>query len=138
ATVEERQVPEDGTAGAAQATDERTVPSGRSRRIITAGLVMAMAVVALEQTVVVTALPTIVGEFERLDLYPWVFSAYLLTSTVTMPLYGKLADVFGRWRIFLFGITLFLLGSLLCGMVESMTALIVFRALQGLGAGAVM
>jgi EmrB/QacA subfamily drug resistance transporter len=97
-----------------------------------------MAVVALETTVVVTALPTIVGEFDRLDLYPWVFSAYLLTSTVTMPLYGKLADVFGRRGIFLFGITLFLLGSLLCGVAQSMTALIVFRALQGLGAGAVM
>jgi EmrB/QacA subfamily drug resistance transporter len=110
----------------------------RARRLVTAGLVLAMAVVALETTVVVTALPTIAGEFERLDLYPWVFSAYLLTSTVTMPLYGKLADVFGRRRIFLFGMVLFLAGSALCGLAQSMTELVVFRAVQGLGAGAVM
>src|SRR5205814_1478322 len=110
----------------------------RARRIVTAGLVLAMAVVALETTVVVTALPTIAGELDRLDLYPWVFSAYLLTSTVTMPLYGKLADVFGRRRIFVFGIVLFLVGSVLCGLAQSMVQLIVFRALQGLGAGAVM
>lgn len=97
-----------------------------------------MAVVALETTVVVTALPSIAGELDRLDLYPWVFSAYLLTSTVTMPLYGKLADVFGRRRIFLFGMMLFLLGSVLCGLAQTMTQLIVFRAIQGLGAGAVM
>src|SRR3954470_3681972 len=109
----------------------------RARRIVTAGLVLAMAVVALETTVVVTALPTIAGELDRLDLYPWVFSAYLLTSTVTMPLYGKLADVFGRRRIFLFGIVLFLAGSILCGLAQTMTQLILFRALQGLGAGAV-
>ena len=99
---------------------------------------MAMAVVAMETTVVVTALPTIVGELDRLDLYPWVFSAYLLTSTVTVPLYGKLADVFGRRRVFLFGTALFLAGSVLCGLAGGMTELIVFRALQGLGAGAMM
>lgn len=123
-------------AGAGQG-QERAI-SGRTRRIVTAGLVLAMAVVALETTVVVTALPTIVGELERLDLYPWVFSAYLLTSTVTVPLYGKLADLFGRRRVFLFGVSLFLAGSMLCGLAQDMTALILFRALQGLGAGAVM
>jgi EmrB/QacA subfamily drug resistance transporter len=113
------------------------IPPGRARQIITAGLVMAMAVVAMEQTVVVTALPTIVGELDRLDLFPWVFSAFLLTSTVSVPLYGKLADLFGRRRVFLFGIALFLAGSMLCGLAQSMTQLIVFRAVQGLGAGAV-
>ena len=97
-----------------------------------------MAVVALETTVVVTALPTIAGELDRLDLYPWVFSAYLLTSTVTVPLYGKLADVFGRRRVFLFGMVVFLAGSILCGLARGMTELVVFRAIQGLGAGAVM
>ena len=112
--------------------------TGRARRIVTAGLVLAMAVVALEVTVVTTALPTIAGEFGRLDLYPWVFSAYLLTSTVTVPVYGKLADLFGRKRVFLLGIALFLVGSILCGLARSMGELIAFRALQGLGAGAVM
>ncbi|MCC7370900.1 MAG: MFS transporter [Chloroflexi bacterium] len=124
--------------GAAPAADERAFPPGRARQIITAGLVLAMAVVALETTVVVTALPTIAGELDRLDLYPWVFTAYLLTSTVTVPLYGKLADVYGRRSVFLFGIVLFLIGSVLCGLASGMTQLIVFRALQGLGAGALM
>jgi EmrB/QacA subfamily drug resistance transporter len=118
--------------------DRPGAPSGRARRIITAGLVLAMAVVALETTVVVTALPTIVGELDRLDLYSWVFSAYLLTSTVTVPLYGKLADIYGRRRVFLFGISVFLLGSVMCGLAQDMTGLIAFRAIQGLGAGAVM
>jgi EmrB/QacA subfamily drug resistance transporter len=97
-----------------------------------------MAVVALETTVVVTALPTIAGELDRLDLYAWVFTSYLLTSTVTVPLYGKLADVYGRRKVFLFGIALFLVGSVLCGLANGMTELIVYRALQGLGAGALM
>ena len=111
---------------------------GRARQIVTVGLLLAMAVVALEVTVVTTALPTIVGEFDRLDLYPWIFSAYLLTSTVTVPLYGKLADLFGRRRIFLFGMALFLVGSALCGLARGMGELVAYRAIQGLGAGAVM
>jgi len=105
---------------------------------VTAGLVLAMAVVALEVTVVTTALPTIVGELDRLDLYPWVFAAYQLTSTVTVPVYGKLADLYGRRPVFLFGIALFLVGSVLCGLARGMEELVAFRALQGLGAGAVM
>ena len=109
-----------------------------ARRVVTTGLVLAMAVVALEVTVVTTALPTIVGEFDRLDLYPWVFSSYLLTSTVTTPLYGKLADLYGRRRIFIIGIAFFLIGSVLSGLATSMGQLIAFRALQGLGAGAMM
>jgi EmrB/QacA subfamily drug resistance transporter len=128
----------DASTVAAPPAEERAFPPGRTRQIITAGLVLAMAVVALETTVVVTALPTIAGELDRLDLYPWVFTAYLLTSTVTVPLYGKLADVIGRRRIFIFGVMLFLVGSVLCGLANSMIQLIIFRALQGLGAGALM
>jgi EmrB/QacA subfamily drug resistance transporter len=134
--VEDRQrVPAQATG---EQAPERAAVTGRARQIITAGLVLAMAVVALETTVVVTALPTIAGELDRLDLYPWVFSAYLLTSTVTVPLYGKLADIFGRRRIFLFGMAVFLIGSVLCGLAQGMLELILFRALQGLGAGALM
>ena len=121
----------------APSRQEDEAPRG-NRRLVTVGLVLAMAVVALETTVVTTALPTIVGEFGRLDLYPWAFSAYLLTSTVTVPLYGKLADVFGRKRVFVWGMVLFLLGSILCGLARGMGELILWRALQGLGAGAVM
>ncbi|MGE3272597.1 MAG: MDR family MFS transporter [Chloroflexota bacterium] len=126
------------SAPAGREAEAPAVPPGRIRQIITAGLVLAMAVVALETTVVVTALPTIAGELGRLDLYPWVFTAFLLTSTVTVPLYGKLADVFGRRRVFLFGVSLFLIGSVLCGLAQTMMQLILFRALQGLGAGALM
>jgi EmrB/QacA subfamily drug resistance transporter len=136
ATVEDREEAGASLTAPEPEADERAIPPGRARQIITAGLVMAMAVVALETTVVVTALPTIAGELDRLDLYPWIFSAYLLTSTVTVPLYGKLADVFGRRRVFLFGMVVFLAGSILCGLARGMTELIVFRAIQGLGAGA--
>lgn len=97
-----------------------------------------MAVIAMEVTVVTTALPSIVGELDRIDLFPWVFTAYLLTSTVTVPLFGKLADVYGRRRVFTLGVAVFLVGSVLCGAATSMEQLIGYRALQGLGAGALM
>ena len=97
-----------------------------------------MAVIAVEATVVTTALPTVVGELRDLELFPWVFSAYLLASTVTIPLFGKLADLYGRRPLFLGGMAIFLLGSVLCGLASSMPLLVAFRALQGLGAGAVM
>src|SRR5215510_5853046 len=92
---------------------------------------------ALEMTVVSTAMPTVVGELGGIEHYAWVFTAYLLAATVTVPIYGKLADLFGRKPIMLFGIGLFLVGSILCGVAWSMPALIAFRAVQGLGAGAV-
>ena len=120
-----------------------TTPTGHTpqaaagRRLITTGVLLGLAVVAIEVTVVTTALPTVVGELSGLELYPWVFSAYLLTSTVTVPIFGKLADLFGRKPIFLGGMVVFLLGSVLCGLAASMPLLVAFRALQGLGAGAV-
>src|SRR5205085_12019855 len=82
--------------------------------------------------------PTIVGKLGGISLYSWVFSAYLLTSTTTVPIYGKLADLYGRKPLFLFGSALFLLGSALSGAAQSMEQLIIFRAIQGLGAGAVL
>ena len=87
-----------------------------SRTIVTIALMLAMAVAALEQTVVSTAMPSIIATFKGLEIYPWVFSAYLLASTVTTPLYGKLADLFGRKRLLLFGLGMFMLGSILSGL----------------------
>jgi EmrB/QacA subfamily drug resistance transporter len=106
--------------------------------ILTAGIMAAIAVAALDSTVVGTAMPTIIGQLGGLGQYAWVFSAYLVTSTVTVPIYARLADVYGRKPIFLFGISLFVIGSALCGLAGAMNELIVFRALQGLGAGAVL
>jgi EmrB/QacA subfamily drug resistance transporter len=97
-----------------------------------------MFLAALEATAVATAMPTAVSEFGSLERFSWTFSAYLLASTVTVPLYGKLADLFGRKRIFLIAIGLFLVGSILCGMAGSIGQLIAFRALQGIGAGGVI
>ena len=91
----------------------------------------------MDATIVSTALPTIVGQLGGLSLFSWVFSVYLLTSTVTVPLYGTLADIYGRKPILIFGASVFLIGSALCGLAGSMEELILFRAVQGLGAGAV-
>src|ERR1051326_70292 len=113
-------------------------PTQRSRTLITVGLMLAMLLAAMESTVVSTAMPTVIGELHGIRYYSWVFSAYLLTSTTTVPIYGKLADLFGRRPIFLFSIILFLIGSMLSGMAHSMPQLILFRGLQGLGAGGVL
>jgi len=98
-------------------------------------LMLAMGLAALDQTVVSTALPTIVGDLGGLDHYSWVVTAYLLTVTVTTPLYGKLGDLYGRKRVFQVAIVIFLVGSALCGTSQNMNQLIGFRALQGAGAG---
>src|SRR5687767_6339289 len=98
----------------------------------------SMAVVALEGTVVTTALPSVVGELQGLTLYPWVFSIYLLASTTTVPIYGKLSDVYGRKPVLLTGLGIFLLGTALCGAAQSMVQLVALRGLQGIGAGAVL
>src|SRR5947209_1656063 len=104
----------------------------------TLGLMLGTALTALDTTIVGTDLPSIVVKLGGITLYSWVFSAYLLTSTTTVPIYGKLADLYGRKPMFLFGTALFLLGSVACGSAQTMVQLIVFRAIQGLGAGAVM
>jgi EmrB/QacA subfamily drug resistance transporter len=102
---------------------------------IYAGLMVTLALAALDQTIVATALPRIVGDLGGITQYSWVFTAYMLTSTVTVPLYGKLGDVYGRKNLFLLSIVVFLIGSALCGAAQSMTQLVVFRAVQGIGAG---
>jgi EmrB/QacA subfamily drug resistance transporter len=102
---------------------------------IYAGLMVTLLLAALDQTIVATALPRIVSDLGGITQYSWVFTAYMLTSTVTVPLYGKLGDVYGRKNLFLFAIVVFLLGSALCGAATDMTQLVVFRAIQGIGAG---
>jgi EmrB/QacA subfamily drug resistance transporter len=111
--------------------------SRKAKIIVTAGLMLGMFLAALDTTIVGTAMPSIVGKLGGITLYSWVFSAYLLTSTTTVPIYGKLADLYGRKPLFLFGSALFLLGSMASGASQSMEQLILFRTLQGLGAGAV-
>ena len=96
-----------------------------------AGLMLAMLLASLDQTIVATALPTIVGELGGLDQLSWVVTAYLLASTVSTPIYGKLGDLFGRKPIFLFAIVVFLVGSALCGLSQNMGELIAFRAAAG-------
>src|SRR5687768_15936208 len=112
--------------------------SRRRRRAITAGLLLGMGLGALEATVVGTAMPTVIATLGGLAHYSWVFSAYLLTSTASVPIWGRLSDLYGRRRMYLLGVAVFLAGSALSGVAGTMTQLIVFRAIQGLGAGAVI
>src|SRR6266567_1840627 len=102
------------------------------------GVLLVMLLASLDQTIVSTAMPRVIADLQGFDRYTWVSTAYLLTSTVMVPIYGKLSDMFGRKPIFLFGIVVFLIGSALSGASQSMNELIAFRALQGIGAGALM
>jgi len=99
------------------------------------GTMLITFIAILDQTIVGTALPRIVADLKGFDLIAWITIIYLLTSTVTIPIYGKLSDLFGRKPIFLFGIVVFLIGSILSGAAQSMTQLVIFRGLQGIGAG---
>lgn len=112
--------------------------SDRRRWAVTVGVMTGMAIAALEATVVGTAMPTVIASLGGINHYSWVFSAYLVTSTVTVPVWGKLSDLYGRRLLYQLGIGVFLLGTLLSGLSTSMTQLIVFRAVQGLGAGALV
>lgn len=107
-------------------------------RLLMFGLMTGMLLAALDQTIVGTALPTIVGELGGINHYSWVVTAYLLASTASTPLYGKMADLYGRRPVFLFSIGTFLVGSLLAGLSQNMTQLIVTRGIQGLGAGGLL
>jgi EmrB/QacA subfamily drug resistance transporter len=101
-------------------------------------LMLSTALIALDATIIATAVPSIVRDLGGFAQFPWLFSIYLLTQAVTVPLYGKLADVIGRRPVLFFGIAVFLAGSVLCGVAWSMPSLIVARAVQGIGAGAVL
>ncbi|HEV7237054.1 MAG TPA: MFS transporter, partial [Ktedonobacteraceae bacterium] len=117
-------------------------PQGNGRRIhgfalgsVLAALMLTLLLEALDQTIVGTALPKIVGELQGFDRYTWVVTAYLLASTTMIPIIGKLSDQFGRKWFFVAGVIIFLLGSALSGVAQTMDQLIAFRAIQGLGAG---
>src|SRR3954471_5847548 len=116
-------------ATAADKTEAPNVP------VVFGGLMLVLLLAALDQTIVATALPTIVGDFGGLKHISWVVSAYLLAQTAVTPLYGKLGDLLGRKVVLQSAIVLFLAGSALCGAAQGMTELIVFRAIQGLGGG---
>jgi MFS family permease len=108
------------------------------RRYVTAALMLVMVLASIEQTVTATAMPTIIGDLHGLEHYAWVTAIYLLASTISMPLYGRLADAMGRKRILVAAILIFLAGSVMSAYAQSMTQLIVFRGVQGLGAGGIM
>jgi EmrB/QacA subfamily drug resistance transporter len=111
--------------------------SKRRKALIVVATLIGTFLAALDATVVGTAMPTVIGELGGLRLYPWVFASYLLSATVTVPVFGKLSDTYGRKPIYLTGVALFLLGSVLCGTAQTMEGLILYRTIQGLGAGAV-
>ena len=109
-----------------------------NRPLVLASVILAMFMAAVEATIVSTAMPSIVGELGGFQLFSWVFSSFLLMQAVTVPIYGKLADLYGRKPVLTAGIILFLVGSVLCGLATSMKWMIIFRFIQGIGAGAVL
>ena len=125
-------------SAAAEAPASNLALSPRRRRLVTAGVMTGMFLGALESTVVGTAMPTVIASLGGLSSYSWVFSVYLLTSTVSVPVWGKLSDMYGRRNFYMLGIGIFLLGSALSGQSHGMLELIIFRAIQGLGAGALV
>lgn len=112
-------------------------PDTAGRTLVLAACLMATFMAAVESTIVATTIPTIVGELGGFDLFSWIFTIYLLTQAVSIPVYGRLADLYGRKPVFYAGVGLFLLGSTLCGFAWNMLALVCCRALQGFGAGAI-
>jgi MFS family permease len=102
------------------------------------GVLLGMLLAVLNQTIVATALPRIVADLGGLEHYSWVFSAYMLAATVTVPIYGRLSDIYGRRPFFVFGILIFMAGAVIGGTAGSMTQLIIARGVQGLGAGALI
>ena len=130
AIVAEATVAEIPASGAA-------APGGTRRSLVLAAVMAALFMIAIEATIVSTAMPQIAGRLGDLHLYAWVFAAFLLTQTATTVLFGKLSDLYGRRPVLLFGIAVFLVGSLLCGFAWSMPSLILFRLVQGVGAGAI-
>lgn len=121
---------------AAKVIETSTEITPQKRKLITIGSMIGMLLAAMEVTVVSTAMPKVVADLGGFAIYSWTFSIYLLTSTVGVPVWGKLSDLYGRRICYQVGLGIFILGSILCGLAESMQALIFYRAIQGLGGGA--
>src|SRR4051812_29643506 len=121
--------------GYARAQPSPAGAAQRRLRVVIGGLMLVMLLASLDQTIVATALPTIVGDLGGLNHLSWVVTSYILASTVSTPLYGKLGDLYGRKKLFQAAIVIFLIGSMLAGLSQNMGELIGFRALQGIGAG---
>ncbi|MFT3785826.1 MAG: MFS transporter [Tepidisphaeraceae bacterium] len=134
-TTEERSIAREVSAVESQAVSGAPTTD---RRFVVAALMLVMVLASMEMTVTSTAMPTIIGELRGLEHYSWVASLYLLAATVTMPLYGRLADVLGRKRVIVGAVVIFTVGSVLAALSHSMVQLILFRGLQGLGAGGIM
>ncbi|MCX6503280.1 MAG: MDR family MFS transporter [Microbacterium sp.] len=126
------------TTASSPAAQDSSGPSTRSVLLVFAGLMVAMLLASLDQTIFSTALPTIVGELDGVEHMLWVTTAYILASTIVMPVYGKLGDLVGRKWLFVAAISIFLVGSVMGGLADSMTTLIAGRAVQGLGGGGLM
>ncbi|MCH3051772.1 MFS transporter, partial [Listeria monocytogenes] len=107
-------------------------------KAVTIAVFVATFMAAIEGTIVSTAMPTIVSQLDGIELMNWIFSVYLLTSAVTVPIYGKLSDLYGRKNIFVIATIIFIIGSSLCGFAQNMEQLIIFRAIQGIGAGGIL
>ena len=122
----------------ATTVDRASVGLRSERGPVLGSIMLTTALIALDSTVIATAVPTVVKELGGFSQFPWLFSVYLLTQAATVPIYGKLADIVGRKPVLLFGVAVFVASSLLCGLAWSMPSLIVARALQGIGAGAVL
>src|SRR5690348_10390493 len=130
-----------GSAAAITTNEPEALRSTASQQhvvLIIIGVLLGMLLASLDQTIVGTALPRIVADLGGLDHYAWVVTAYLLASTVTVPIYGKLSDIYGRRLFFIGGMVIFLVGSALAGTSQDMTQLIIYRFIQGLGAGGMM
>nr|WP_309234998.1 MFS transporter [Streptomyces lunaelactis] len=125
-----------GAGAGARSSSSDAGPPGRGRGPVVAALMLGMALAALDGTIVSTAVPQIVGDLGGFTVFSWLFSGYLLAVTVSLPVYGKLSDTFGRKPVLITGIVVFLVGSLLCAGAWNMASLIAFRVVQGLGGGA--
>ena len=124
----------------ASPSEDRSANTGPPphRPLVFVAALSTIFMVAIEGTIVATAMPTIVGALGGIDLFTWIFGAYLLTQAVLIPIYGRLSDIYGRKPVLLFGIGVFLVGSTLCGFAWNMISLIAFRVVQGIGAGALI